>query len=185
MEFTNKRKYNDDYIENHINILQKRRIIAVKSKFTTFKNVFQTENIKPFYEINRTLPIFRNVNENNNNPFIKKYMNIYCQHYIQYMPSNNILYEKYMMDNEIVFEIYNGNEELIIPCIRKSKDKIRNVYVNNIKRISIKYNKKGEESNIMCFYENGKLEFTRMYKDNHYLSYKYDKNGIIIKKWIE
>jgi len=82
-----------------------------------------------------------------------------------------------MMDNEVVFEIYNGNEELIIPCKKKSKNKVRNVYVNKIKRISIVYNEKGEEINMESFYENGKLSFTRNKKENQYISYKYDENG--------
>ncbi len=185
MEFPNKRKHNNDYIENTINMIQKNRIIGVKSKFHSFKNVFQIENMKPFFENSRRLPIIRNVNENNNNPRITKYVNVHCKHFIQYMPSNTILYEKYMMDDEIVFEIYNGNEELVIPRVKKSKDKVRNVYVNRIKRISTVYNGKGEESNIECFYENGKLSFIRTKKDSTYISYKYDENGIMIKKWIE
>jgi len=84
MEFNNKRKRNDDYIEKYINPIQKNKIIGIKSKFYSFKNVFQIENIKPFFESNRTLPIMYNVN--NNNPKIKKYINVYCKHYIQYMP---------------------------------------------------------------------------------------------------
>ncbi len=106
------------------------------------------------------------------------------------MPCNAIFSEKYYMNDEIVFSISMGNEELIIPSVRKSKDKIRNVYVNGVKRIESKYNKDGVTYELNCFNENGKkIVFSRKMEIQHnissFISYKYDENGNILKKWIE
>ncbi len=164
---------------------REKKITKMSPKFHSFKNVFLITNNTPFFKSSRTLPIIRNVGENNMNPNCK-----YYKHSIQYMPSNAIFYEKYSMDNEVVFSITMGTEELIIPRIRKSKDKVRNVYVNGIKRIESKYNKDGIEYELNCFDETGKnIIFTRKMENNNniqsFISYKYDESGNRLKKWIE
>lgn len=161
--------------------LREEKLIKYNPRFTTFKNVFLMRNYTPFFETSRVLPIIRNVSENNNNSNFR-----YYKHSIQYMPSNVIYYENYSMDDEIVFYITIGSEELIIPRVKKSKDKIRNVYVNGIKRIESKYNKDGIQYELNCFDETGKkLVFNRKIESNSYISYLYDVNGNVIKKWIE
>ncbi len=169
----------------NITEMNEEKIPKFNPQFNSFKNVFLITNNKPFFESNRVLPIIRNVGENNNNPNCR-----YYKHSIQYMPCNAILCEKYIMENEIVFSISMGNEELIIPRVRKSKDKIRNVYVNGIKRIESKYNKDGIQYELNCFSENGRnILFRRKMETNYdvntYVSYKYDENGNVVKKWIE
>jgi hypothetical protein len=165
--------------------MNQEKISKPNPEFHSFKNIFLITNNKPFFESSRVLPIIRNVGENSNNPNCK-----YYKHSVQYMPCNAIFCEKYSMDNEIVFSISMGNEELIIPRVRKSKDKIRNVYVNGIKRIESKYNKDGVIYELNCFSENGRnILFSRkmeiIYGINSFISYKYDQNGNILKKWIE
>jgi hypothetical protein len=165
--------------------VREEKLIKYNPRFTSFKNVFLMGNYTPFFESSRTLPIIRNISENNNNPTCK-----YYKRAVQYMLSNSILYEKYSMDDEIVFSITMGKEELIIPRVRKSKDKVRNVYVNEIKRIESKYNKDGIEYELNCFNETGKkIVFSRkietFYNVTSFVSYKYDLDGNIIKKWIE
>jgi hypothetical protein len=161
--------------------VREEKLMKPNPKFHSFKNVFLMENNTPFFESSRVLPIIRNVSVNNNNPNCR-----YYQRVVQYMPSNAIFYEKYNMDDEIVFSITMGTEELIIPRVRKSKDKIRNVYVNGIKRIESKYNKDGIEYELNCFDETGKkLLFHRKMESNSFKSYQYDLNGNILKKWIE
>jgi hypothetical protein len=165
--------------------MNEEKIQKFNPQFHSFKNIFLITNNKPFFESNRVLPIIRNVGENNINPYCR-----YYKHSVQYMPCNTIFCEKYSMNNEIVFSISMGNEELIIPRVRKSKDKIRIVYVNGIKRIESKYNKDGVIYELKCFNETGKnMLFTRKMKSiygiNSFISYKYDENGNILKKWIE
>lgn len=179
--------YSENMRKHKVTFSEIREVKLIKSvpHFHSFKNVFVTSNYTPFFESSRTLPIIRNVSENNNNPNCK-----YYKHSVQYMPSNAIFFEKYSMDNEIVFSITMGSEELIIPRIRKSKDKVRNVYVNEIKRIESKYNKDGIEYELNCFDETGtKIVFTRkmrtVYSVTSFISYQYDLNGNNIKKWIE
>ncbi len=161
--------------------MREEKLTKPNPRFYSFKNAFLMENNTPFFESSRVLPIIRNVGVNNNNPNC-----IYYKHVVQYMPSNAIFYEKYNMDDEIVFSITMGTEELIIPRVRKSKDKIRNVYVNGIKRIESKYNKDGIEYELKCFDETGrKVLFHRKMESNSFISYQYDLNGNVIKKWIE
>jgi hypothetical protein len=160
---------------------ERMKVIKPNPKFTSFHNVFLMGNKRPFFERSRVLPIISNVSENNT----KRY-----KHHIQYISSNSVLYEKYSMDDEIVFSITMGSEELIIPQVRKSKDKSRNVYVNGIKRIESKYNKDGIEYELKCFNEDGKkIVFSRKMETlndvTSFISYKYDLDGNIIKKWIE
>ncbi len=176
----NKRKRKVTFTE-----LPKKKMMKYTPTFNSFKSVFLITNNKPFFESSRTLPIIRNVGENSMNPNCR-----YYKHSIQYMPSNAIFYEKYCMDNEVVFSITMGTEELIIPRIRKSKDKVRNVYVNGIKRIESKYNKDGIQYELNCFDETGtKILFTRKMECNNniqsFISYKYDESGNRLKKWIE
>ena len=176
----NKRKRSISFDE-----VKEERIIKQNSKFRSFRNTFLMENNTPFFESSRVLPIIRNVSVNNNNPICR-----YYKRTIQYMPSNSIFYEKYCMNDEIVFSISMGNEELIIPRVQKSKDKIRNVYVNGIKRIESKYNKDGVEYELKCFDETGKkVVFHRKMENIHniqsFISYQYNLQGNIIKKWIE
>ncbi len=161
------------------------KIKKTNPKFNSFKNIFLITNNTPFFESSRTLPIIRNVIENNSIPNCK-----YYQHSVKYMPTNIIYHEKYSMDDEIVFEISMGTEELIIPRVRKSKDKVRNVYVNGYKRIESKYNKDGIEYELNCFNETGKnIIFTRKMESHDeiisFVSYQYDVNGNVLRKWIE
>ncbi len=164
---------------------REKKITKMSPKFHSFKNVFLMTNNTPFFENSRTLPIIRNVSENNNNPSCR-----YYKHSVSYMPCNSIYFEKYSMDNEIVFSITMGMEELIIPRIRKSKDKVRNVYVNGTKRIESKYNKDGVQYELNCFDESGKnILFTRKMESHDevisFVSYQYDINGNVLRKWIE
>ena len=165
--------------------VREKKIIKRIPNFRSFRNMFLITNNTPFFESRRVLPIIRNVGENNVNPNCK-----YYEHSVQYMPSNAIFFEKYSMDNEVVFSITMGREELIIPRVRKSKDKVRNVYVNEIKRIESKYNKDGVEYELNCFSENGKnILFSRKLEKNYdvhsFVSYLYDANGNVLKKWVE